>query len=208
MTDHTDKLARLEQQIQFILEIDKLKQIVRRSYLTDQSRRENDAEASWHLAVMVMLLSEYSSDPNLNVFKVLKMVLIHDLVEIDAGDAFLYDSAGAEAKMEKEETAANRIFGLLPPDQASEMRFLWDEFEAGVTSEAKFARALDRLHPLLMIYNTQGRTWKEHSVTAEKALALNPPIIAKGAPKLGEYAEELLQKAKELGYFSNSVEAK
>lgn len=197
-------LDRLDQQIQFILEIDKLKQIMRRSYLSDQSRRENDAEHSWHLAIMAILLKDYCSDPDIDISRVLKMVLIHDLVEIDAGDTFLYDSAGAEAKMEKEQAAADRIFGLLPSDQALEMRSIWDEFESGVSTEAKFAHALDRLHPIIMINNTQGRTWKEHGVTADKALALNPTIISRGAPRLGEYAEELLLKAKELGYFFNS----
>ena len=194
-------IARLEQQMRFIVEIDKLKRILRRSYLTDGSRRENDAEHSWHLAVMALILREYASDPDIDLFRVLRMVLIHDLVEIDAGDSFLYDNTGAELKTKAEQVAANRIFALLPPDQAAEMRPLWEEFEAGVTAEARFSRALDRLQPLLLIYNARGRTWQEHGVTAEKALALNPPVIADGAPKLAEYARQLLLSAQDKGYF-------
>jgi putative hydrolase of HD superfamily len=192
---------RLQQQMQFIMEIDKLKQVLRRSYLTDGSRLENDAEHSWHLAMMAVMFAEYAADRDIDVLRTLKMVLIHDLVEIGAGDSFLYAGDGGKSKLEHEQAAADRIFGMLPPDQASDMRLLWDEFEAGATSEAKFAKVLDRLHALLQIHSTGGRTWKEHHVTAEMALTLNPSIISAGSPTLGDYAVELLRSAQESGYF-------
>ena len=198
---HENVPCRLREQMRFILEIDKLKQVLRRSYLTDGSRLENDAEHSWHLAMMAITFGEYATDQGIDMLRTLKMILIHDLVEIDAGDSFLYAGDGGKSKHEKEEEAADRIFGMLPLDQSSELRLLWDEFEAGVSSEAKFAKALDRLHSLLLIYSTGGRTWKEHRVTAEMAMALNPPIISAGSPALGQYAVQLLRSAQENGYF-------
>ena len=148
---------RLQRQIQFIIEIDKLKKIMRQTYLTDQSRKENDAEHSWHLAVMAILLAEYAKDDQIDLFHVLKMLLIHDLVEIDAGDTFCYDEDGNAHKLEKEIQAAERIFNLLPEDQARDFRKLWDEFEARQSPESRFAAALDRLQPLLHNSRTKGR---------------------------------------------------
>ena len=151
---------RLQKQLQFILEIDKLKKIVRQSPLADQSRKENDAEHSWHLAVMAILLSEYAQERHIDIFHVVKLALIHDLVEIDAGDTFCYDEIGNRQKLKRETRAADRIFNILPQDQAMQFRDLWDEFEARETPEACFAAALDRLQPLLLNFHTQGGTWR------------------------------------------------
>src|SRR3954453_23834883 len=139
-------MDRLQQQLAFILEIDKLKSIFRQTILIDRSRRENTAEHSWHLALMAMLLSEYAETP-VDVVRVMHMVLVHDIVEIDAGDTFAYDAAGIVTKKQRELDAADRIFGLLPPEQGSELRKLWEEFEAEETSDSHFANAIDRLEP-------------------------------------------------------------
>src|SRR6056297_294642 len=155
---------RLEQQVAFILEIDRLKTIYRRTYLTDTSRFENSAEHSWHIAVMAMLLAEHANTLEVDQLRVIKMLLIHDLVEIDAGDTFAYDTAAHADKAAREQAAADRLFGLLPADQAAEFRALWDEFESRQTPEAKFAGALDRLQPLLHNLYTHGRSWREHGV--------------------------------------------
>lgn len=200
---------RLSAQIRFVLEADKLKQVLRRSYITDGSRIENDAEHSWHLALMALLLSEYSTDPNIDLLRVLGMVLIHDLVEIDAGDTFLYDSAGTQLKTAREQEAAERIYALLPTDQSANFRSIWDEFEASKTAESKFARALDRLQPLLLNYSAKGRTWQEHDITYEMVMGMNPPIIAAGAPALESFVIELLNTSTERGYFRKpNIESK
>src|SRR5512140_2115137 len=146
-------MDRLERQLSFILEIDKLKSILRQTILINRSRRENSAEHSWHLAIMANLLSEYAIEP-IDVAKVTRMVLVHDIVEVDAGDTFAYDTAGLVTKKERERQAANRIFGMLPPEQGRELRDLWEEFEAEETAEAQFANALDRLEPCLLNANT------------------------------------------------------
>jgi 5'-deoxynucleotidase YfbR-like HD superfamily hydrolase len=189
---------RLQKQLQFILEIDKLKKIVRQSPLTDQSRKENDAEHSWHLAVMAILLSEYALEHQMDVFHVVKLVLIHDLVEIDAGDTFCYDKVGNRQKLEREKRAADRIFNMLPQDQATQIRDLWDEFETRETPEACFAAALDRLQPLLLNFHTQGGTWREHGVRRDQVVQRNSPI-QDGAPTLWDYAEKLIDEAIEKG---------
>ena len=189
---------RLRKQLQFILEIDKLKTILRQSPLIDQSRKENDAEHSWHLAVMAILLSEYAKERHMDIFHVVKLALIHDLVEIDAGDTFCYDKTGNNQKLEREKRAADRIFNILPQDQAEEMRALWDEFEARETPEACFAAALDRLQPLLHNFHTQGGTWREHGITRQQVIQRNNPM-QDGAPTLWEYAEKLIDEAFEKG---------
>jgi putative hydrolase of HD superfamily len=195
MTDD-DRLAR---QIGFLLEIDKLKRVLRETWHLDQSRKENDAEHSWHLAVMAVLLAEYATEPGLDLARVVKMVLVHDLVEIDAGDTFVYDEVGARDKAEREQAAADRLFGTLPDDQAAEVRRLWEEFEARRTPEARYAAGLDRLQPLLHNYHTQGRTWREHGVTSDRVLARNCHM-AEGAPRLWQYAESLIHEAVRKGY--------
>lgn len=191
--------SRLDRQIEFILEIDKLKHVYRQSYLIDQSRKENDAEHSWHLAMMTAILAEYAA-PGLDIMRVMKMVLVHDLVEIDAGDTFIYAVDMAEEKARREMAAADRIFALLPPDQAGDMRALWEEFEARVTPEAKFARAIDRLEPVLLNCHTQGRSWREHGITMEQVIARNQPIIADASPMLEEYFLRLIRDAVTAGY--------
>jgi 5'-deoxynucleotidase YfbR-like HD superfamily hydrolase len=166
---------RFREQIRFIVEIDRLKGVLRRTLLTDRSRRENSAEHSWHLAMMAMLLAEYA-EPGINVARVMELVLVHDLVEIDAGDTFAYDEAGNMDKESREQAAADRIFGILPPDQAVRLRGLWDEFEAGRTAEARYALALDRLQPLLQNVNAEGGAWRSHGVTREQVLLRMSPI--------------------------------
>ncbi|MHB9133375.1 MAG: HD domain-containing protein [Armatimonadota bacterium] len=195
---------RLEQQIRFVLELDKLKQIMRQSYLLDTSRKENDAEHSWHLAMMVMVLAEYAATPEIDVLRVVKMTLVHDLVEIDAGDTFIYDEAGALDKQVREEAAADRIFHLLPVDQAAEIRALWEEFEANATQESRFANALDRVEPILLNYYTQGKAWLEHGVTGEMVLTRNQDVVTAGSPLLGEFITDLIHDAVKQGYLLKS----
>ena len=193
-TDHT----RLHQQLQFIVEIDKLKHVLRQTLLIDKSRRENDAEHSWHLAMMAILLSEYAGE-KVNLVRVLKMVLIHDLVEIDAGDTFCYDEPAIQTQTDREAAAADRLFGLLPMDQTDQLRSLWEEFEAKQSADARFATALDRLQPILHNYHTQGGTWKRAGVTIDKIRQRIAPI-ALGSPRLGEFAETLIQDALRQGF--------
>ncbi len=186
----TDRLAA---QIRFILEIDKLKSVLRRTWILDRSRRENSAEHSWHLAVMAVLLAEYGP-PGLDLARVLKMVLVHDLVEIDAGDTFCYDQTAVLDQNERERRAADRLFALLPADLATELRGLWEEFDARASPDARFAAALDRLQPVLHNYTTGGGTWREHSVTRDQVVARNQPM-GEGAPELWEYAKSLIDDA-------------
>ncbi len=191
---------RLERQLAFIVEIDKAKTILRNSLVIEASRRENDAEHAWHLAVMARLLAEYARE-EIDVDRVIEMLLVHDLVEIDAGDTFIYDTAARERQAEKERAAADRIFGLLPPDQAAAVRDRWEEFEARQTPEARFAFALDRLQPLLLNFHTQGHTWRKHGVRRAQVTAVNA-TIADGAPELWEYARGLIDEAVQRGYLS------
>lgn len=196
-----NELLRLDQQIRFVLELDKLKQIMRQSYLLDASRKENDAEHSWHLALMAMVLREYAP-PGADLLRVMQMVLVHDVVEIDAGDTFCYDEQAATSKVERELLAAERIFCLLPPEQAAELRGLWEEFEAGVTLEARFANALDRVEPLLLNYHTQGKSWLEHGISEDKVRTRNEGVVSAGSPVLGEYVTRLITRAVEEGYLA------
>lgn len=184
-------MDRLARQLQFILEIDKLKSVYRRTYLIDGERHENSAEHSWHLAMLALLLAEHANEP-LDVAKVVKMVLVHDIVEIDAGDTYIYDAQGD--KVERERVAADRIFGLLPADQEAEFRGLWEEFESGATPEARFAAALDRFVPQLHNYHTQGRSWKEHGITAERVLMRNVEM-SHGSITLWEWTQTLIERA-------------
>ena len=193
---------RLAQQIAFLLEIDKLKTVLRRTHLLDDPRHENSAEHSWHLAVMAMLLAEHANAP-VNLLHVLKMLLIHDVVEIDSGDTYIYDVAGNESKAAREQEAAKRIFGLLPDDQREEMHRLWEEFEARATPEARFAAALDRLMPMLHNYHTQGRSWQEHGVTDAQVIAHNGHMT-EGAAALWEYAEAMIKDAVGKGYLAEA----
>lgn len=193
--------ARLDRQIRFLLEIDKLKSVLRRTWLTDGTRIENSAEHSWHLAVMVVMLAEYAADDELDLFRAVQMALVHDLVEIDAGDTFVYDDAASLDKAQRERAAAERIFGLLPQEQGMQLRHLWEEFEARRTPEARFAAALDRLQPILHNYHTRGKAWNEHGITAGQVLARNAHM-AEGAPRLWEYTRALIADAVAKGYLA------
>lgn len=168
-------LERLEKQIRFIVEIDKVKNIFRQTYLADTGRRENDAEHSWHIALMAYLLREYAEEA-VDVGKVMLMVLIHDLVEIDAGDTYAYDSVGAQTKRDREVAAADRIFGILPKDQGTYFRELWEEFEAYETPDAKYAHLLDNFQPLLLNDAADGLSWQEHQVKKSQIYKRNEKI--------------------------------
>ena len=156
--------VRLTQQLNFILEIDRLKGIMRRSMLISGDRYENSAEHSWHVALMAVLLAEHSNEP-VDVLHMVKMLLVHDIVEIDAGDTYAYDESGKQSQAEREQAAAEHLFGLLPADQAAEMKAAFDEFDARQTAEAKMANAVDRLMPLLHNYYSQGKEWRKHDIT-------------------------------------------
>jgi putative hydrolases of HD superfamily len=190
--------SRLNQQLQFVLEIDRLKQILRQTLLTDGSRRENSAEHSWHIAIMGMILFEYAP-AGADLLGALKMLLIHDLVEIDAGDSFCYDAAAYLDKDQREQQAADRIFGLLPYEQQQELRLLWEEFEARQTPTAQFATALDRLQPVLHNQQTAGHTWQLNQITQAQVLERVRPI-ATGAPALWPYMQQLLADCVAAGY--------
>ncbi|RAU22800.1 phosphohydrolase [Paramagnetospirillum kuznetsovii] len=192
--------SRLAAQIAFIVEIDKLKTILRQTLLIDSSRRENDAEHSWHIATMAFLLEEYADDP-VDVGRVARMLLIHDIVEIDAGDTFIHDEAGHEDKDAREQAAARRLYGLLPKDQAAAYSALWREFEDRQTPEARFAHSLDRLQPLLHNFETEGGTWKSNAVTADKVEKLLPRIEG-GSGRLAAYARSLIAEAVARGYLA------
>lgn len=168
-------MNRLEQQLQFILEIDKVKKIIRQTPLSDASRKENDAEHSWHIALMAYLLQEYVEEP-VEVSKVMLMVLIHDLVEIDAGDTYAYDEEGAKTKDERERKAADHIFGMLPEDQGMYLKALWEEFEAYETAEAKYAHLLDNFQPLLLNDAAGGISWTEHQVKKSQIYKRNEKV--------------------------------
>ncbi len=181
---------RLDRQIAFALELDRLKQVERRTWLIDRTRRENDAEHSWHLALLALVLADQAG-PGVDIDWVVRMLLIHDLVEIDAGDSFLFDDGAAADQEAREQRAADRLYGLLPPDQGAALRALWDEFEARETPDARFAKALDRFHPLMHDYLTEGGSWRDHAVTAAQVVD-RLQVIGDGAPRLWHHAQRLI----------------
>ena len=187
---------RLHEQIEFLCAIDELKRVERQTTLLDGSRRENSAEHSWHLALYAMVLAEYGGD--LDVCRVLRMVLVHDIVEIDAGDTYIYDEQGQATKEERERQAADRLFALLPDDQAGVLRAAWDEFEERETPEARFAYAIDRLQPLLHNHRTGGAAWRPHGITADQVYGKNHPI-GDGAPRLWELARRIVETSVQRG---------
>lgn len=191
---HTNNL---EKQVAFIKEIDKIKFIQRKSRLFNSDRRENDAEHSWHLAVMAIVLAQHSDKP-IDLLKVLKMVLIHDIVEIDAGDTFFYSSTEKHDNREEELAAAKRIFGILPKEQADELIAIWNEFEDAETDEAKFAKSLDRFEPLLQDAVNDGGSWAEFDVPYQKVYDLNK-TIKNGSTTMWKYAEDLIDESVEKG---------
>jgi putative hydrolase of HD superfamily len=195
-------MKRLEQQINFILEVDKIKNIVRQNYLSDGSRKEDDADHSWHLALICAVLSEYSNE-KIDLIKTITMVLIHDIVEIDAGDTYAYDATGNVSKRERELAAAERIFNLLPEDQAVYMRSLWYEFEENATPEAKFASTLDHIQPFLLNAASDGKSWKEHGITFSQVMKRNE-VTHEGSEVLWEFQYELMQQQVERGNLINA----
>lgn len=188
---------RLMEQLAFILEVEKLKTVLRKTPLLDRSRVENDAEHTWQLALMAMVLAEHSNEP-IDLLRVLKMLLIHDIVEIDAGDTFAYDAAARASQVDRETKAADRIFSLLPTDQAAEFRGLWDEFELKATSESRFANAMDRLQPLLHNFFTGGGTWGANNVTSSDVRQRKAPI-GTASTTLGNLGDRLIALAVEQG---------
>jgi putative hydrolases of HD superfamily len=187
-------MERLDQQMRFVGEIDRLKGVLRQTMLAGPGRRENSAEHSWHLAMMAVTLGEHAP-PGTDIARVTAMLLLHDLVEIDAGDLFVYADDAQQARQEEaERAAADRIFALLPPDQAASLRGLWDEFEERRTPEARFGRGLDRLQPMLENLTAGGGTWKQHGITADRVLA-KVQLIEDGSASLGSYARNLVDRA-------------
>ena len=181
-----DKEERLSRQMEFCREIDKEKQILRQTILSNGIQREDDSQHAWHMAVMTLLLSEYSNEP-IDVLKTISMLLIHDLVEIDAGDTYAYDEEGKKTQEAREKKAADRIYNLLPADQAKKLYDIWLEFEAKETPEAKFARAMDNLQPMMLTASTGGFDWKDRGVRAEQVMKRNE-ITPEGSKTLWDYA--------------------
>jgi len=192
---------RFKSQIEFILEIDKLKNVLRRTTLLDRSRQENSAEHSWHIALILLVLFEYADEDNLNFLQVIKLLLAHDLVEIDAGDTYCYDEVSGQDQKIRETKAAERIFNILPPDQAHAFRALWDEYEDKDTPESKFANALDRLQPFLHNYYTRGHTWQKHGIQKSQVIARMQPVDD-GSHLLWDYVSGLIDDAVEKGFLA------
>lgn len=198
--------SRLQQQIAFICEIDRLKTILRQTLLMDRSRQENSAEHSWHLALMAITLAEYAP-AGVDIIQAVKQLLIHDLVEIDAGDTFCYDAAANLNKAERELQAADRLFGLLPADQRDEIRTLWNAFEAQETPTARFAAALDRIQPLLHNQRTAGGTWKKHGINQTQVMQRMAPV-ATGAPELWPFVLQVIEDCIAAGFIApEAIEA-
>lgn len=189
---------RLRKQLEFIIEIDKVKSIIRKSRTFHNKRYENDAEHGWHISMMALVLAEYANE-KIDISKVIKMTLLHDLVEIDAGDTFLYAANRNDATV-NERACAKRIFGMLPEEQCNEFMALWEEFEAKETPESKFAGVMDRLEPLMQNYNDEGHTWKKHSVPSEKVFQLNRQQMKKGSETIWNYAKSIIEDAVKKGY--------
>lgn len=185
-------MERLKKQMDFILEVDKLKNINRQSYISSGERHENDTEHSWHIALMCILLSEYSNQ-KIDVLKTISMLLIHDIVEIDAGDTYAYDEKGNSTKREREVKAAERIFNILPEDQALYMRQLWEEFEKSETPEAKFALTLDKVQPIMLNNAVNGRAWREHGVKKEQIVKRNSNT-ADGSADIWEFFKNIIEE--------------
>ena len=191
------KDEKLQKQIKFALVIDEMKNIFRRNLIIDGTRRENDAEHSWNLAMLAMLFEEYSTE-KVNIERVLKIALVHDLIEIYAGDTFAYDVKGNEDKLQREIESADKLFGILDPVQGAEIRALWDEFEAKETAESKYANAIDRIQPLINNYMTNGHTWKEGDVHAPQILK-RMDIIRTTTPALWPIVEGIISTSIEIG---------
>jgi len=192
-------MSRLEQQLALLIELDQLKSVLRRTRVKSaEGRLENSAEHSWHVALMAILMEEHANEP-VDISRVVKMLLLHDIVEIDAGDTFVYDAVASAEQEEKELAAAKRLFGMLPEEQGKALFELWLEFEAAESADAKFAKALDRLIPMLLNYHNDGQSWQEHGVTREQALTINKRI-GLGSEVLWEKAQQVIAEATEKGW--------
>ncbi len=190
--------AQLSNRVRFVVELDRLKQVLRRTVVTDGTRRENSAEHSWHLAMMALVLADAADEP-VDPLRVARLVLVHDIVEIDAGDTFVYDADGRETKAAREHAAADRLFGLLPDGEGDELRACWIEFEHGASAAARFARSLDRLQPLLLNYASAGQAWREHGITAEQVREVNS-TIGDGSAALWELAQRVIDDSVTRGW--------
>ena len=190
--------SRFEQQMRFLVEIDQMKNVLRQTLLADGSRRESDAEHSWHLAMYAMLLSEYAPEP-VDISRVVRMVLVHDLIEIYAGDTFCYDKEGNRDKAAREAAAADRLYALLPADQAGEYRALWEEFDRMDTPDSRFAAALDRIQPIINNYLTKGHTWKLGHVTSAQVYERMAPVKS-GLPEAWKFVEWIINTSIEKGF--------
>ncbi|EGR0070621.1 HD domain-containing protein [Vibrio vulnificus] len=192
-------MERLNKQLVLLMELDKLKSVLRRTRVKSADKRlENSAEHSWHVALMALLMEEHANEP-VNICRVVKMLLLHDVVEIDAGDTFVYDAVASKQQAEKELAAAQRLFGMLPADQGEDLLQLWLEFEAAQTADAKFGKALDRIIPMLLNYHNQGQSWQEHGVTRLQALTVNQKIDL-GSHVLWDKAQEIIEQATQNGW--------
>ena len=198
------RMDRLRKQLDFILEVDKVKNIIRQTYLSDGNRKENDAEHSWHLALMAVLLKEHSNE-DVKLEKVIPMVLIHDLVEIDAGDTYAFDEAAKMTQASRERAAADRIFGMLPDDQVAWFRLLWEEFEAYETPEARFAHMLDNCQPMFLNDATDGRSWEEHHVKKSQIYNRNRKT-GEGSEIIWKYMKEIVEKHISLGHIIDDMQ--
>lgn len=195
---------RLNGQIEFLVEVDKLKSVMRRTFLIDKSRNENVAEHSWHISLMALLLQEHVDNPHMDLYRVIRMLLLHDLVEIDAGDTFAYDQQGYLDKEERENAAARRLFGMLPDDQRDEWMELWREFEDGVTYESRYAAAVDRLHPVIHNYYTGGVSWQKNRILRSQVITRMAPIQTV-SETLWNFTLDLLQRAVDKGILLDDV---
>jgi putative hydrolase of HD superfamily len=203
--DHTSEVLDalqpdLAARLRFVLEADSLKSVLRRNSITDGSRRENTGEHSWHLALMAIVLAPYSAEP-VDLGRVIEMLLVHDLVEIDAGDTFVYDTEAAARKEELEQRAADRLFALIPGEDGARLRAAWDEYEAATTPEARFGHSIDRLAPLLLNHANRGELWQEYELTSDRVLTMNARI-EQGSPDLWVAAQTLLRDAIRNGWLA------
>lgn len=191
-------MDRIRKQLDFLIEIDKIKSIFRQTYITGEIRHENDAEHSWHLALMALILSEHFEE-DIDVLKVLKLVLIHDIIEVYAGDTYSYDEKANVGKFERELESANKIYGILPREQGDEYKDLWLEFEERRTPEAVFANTLDKIQPVILNYLTEGKAWIEHGIYSDQVINRNKDLL-KFTPKLEKLFYEIISSAEEKGY--------
>ena len=194
---------KLKQQLQFLTEVDKMKNVFRQTLIADKSREENDAEHSWHFALMAMTLFEYAGFDGVNMDRVIRMALVHDLIEIYAGDTFAYDVKGNESKEAREKEAADKLFSLLPDKQAAEYRSLWEEFDRMETLDARYASAVDRFQPFLSNYLTEGHTWVKHGVTADQVYQRMDPVRT-ALPEVWEFIENVIRESCEKGYIKRN----